>query len=289
MKQVTSLPSLPERPTDGHKGTFGRVLIIAGSRGMSGAACLCGKAALRGGSGLVFVATPQSTHPIVAGYEPSYLTLPLAEDETGRIDAAALATLLERSQGMDAIALGPGLGQSTGLRLLVHELYRSLEQPMIVDADGLNLLAKSDGGLEEHAGPRVHTPHIGEFARLCGLSIGEIQADRQEIAGRFAAQHNVTLLLKGPATLITDGQRFALNTTGNSGMGTGGTGDVLTGLIASLLGQGMPAFEAAHLGAFVHGAAGDRAAVIHTERSLIASDLLDSLPDAWHDAAPSGD
>jgi ADP-dependent NAD(P)H-hydrate dehydratase len=286
MKQVTSLPSLPERPTDGHKGTFGRVLIIAGSRGMSGAACLCGKAALRGGSGLVFVATPHSTQPIVAGYEPSYLTIPLAEDETGRIDAAVLATLLEHSQGMDAIALGPGLGQSTGLKLLVHELYRSLEQPMVVDADALNLLAKSPTGLGEHGGPRVLTPHVGEFARLTGLSIGEIQADRQQIAGRFAAQHNVILLLKGPGTLITDGAQFALNTTGNSGMGTGGTGDVLTGLIASLLGQGMAPFEAAHLGAFVHGAAGDRAAVIHTERSLIASDLLDYLPSAWADATP---
>lgn len=287
MKQIDTLPPLPERPADGHKGTFGRVLIIAGSRGMSGAACLCGKAALRGGSGLVFVATPQSTQPIVAGYEPSYLTIPLDEDEAGRIDAAALAVLLERSRGMDAIAFGPGLGQSMGLMLLVCELYRSLEQPMVVDADGLNLLAKSRDRLGEHAGPRVLTPHVGEFARLTGLSIGEIQADRQSIAGRFAAEHNVTLLLKGPATLITDGKRFALNTSGNSGMGTGGTGDVLTGLLASLIGQGMPTFEGAHLGAFVHGAAGDRAAAIRTERSLIASDLLDALPDAWQDASPS--
>lgn len=288
MKQVTSFPSLPERPADGHKGTFGRVLIVAGSRGMSGAACLCGKAALRGGSGLVFVATPQSTQPIVAGFEPSYLTLPLSEDETGRIDAAALATLLERSQGMDAIALGPGLGQSTGLRLLVHELYRSLQQPMVVDADGLNMLAKSAGVLGKHAGPRVLTPHVGEFTRLTGLQTGEIQADRQQIAGTFAAQHDVTLLLKGPATLTTDGERFALNTTGNSGMGTGGTGDVLTGLIVALLGQGMSPFEAAQLGAFVHGAAGDRAAATRTERSLIASDLLDTLPAAWQDANSTG-
>jgi ADP-dependent NAD(P)H-hydrate dehydratase len=287
MKQIDTLPPLPERPADGHKGTFGRVLIIAGSRGMSGAACLCGKAALRGGSGLVFVATPQTTQPIVAGYEPSYLTVPLADDEAGRIDDAALGTLLERSQGMDAIALGPGLGQSAGLRLLVLELYRSLEQPMVVDADALNLLAKFRDTLHDHAGPRVLTPHVGEFARLTGLSIGKIQADRQQIAGRFAAQHDITLLLKGPATLITDGERFALNTTGNSGMGTGGTGDVLTGLLASLIGQGMSPFEAAHAGAFIHGVAGDRAAAARSQRSMIASDLLDFLPDAWQDAEDS--
>lgn len=288
MKRVDELPPLPARPEDGHKGTFGRVLIIAGSRGMSGAACLSAMSALRGGSGLVFVAVPHGIAPIVACYEPSYLTIALPEDAAGRVTPSALRTLLKESSRMDTVAIGPGLGQSTGLKQLVIELYRTLEMPMVVDADGLNLLAKSKVDLNDHAGPRVLTPHVGEFARLTGLTIDEIVSDREVHAGRFAGEHDVTLLLKGSGTVVTDGQQMAVNSTGNAGMATGGTGDVLTGLIASLLGQRMSPFAAAQLGAWLHGTAGDIAADIFGERAIIASDLVEYLADAWSVAEEIG-
>lgn len=281
MNHVTNLPSLPARPDDGHKGTFGRAMLIAGSRGMSGAACLAGTSALRGGSGLVYVAVPEGIVSIVAGFEASYLTTPLTEDGGGRIDGNALAEVLRRSTSMDAVGIGPGLGQSTGLRLLVDELYRSLPLPLVVDADALNLLARNRGRLGQHAGPRLLTPHIGEFARLTGCPINDIRNNRESLATEFAKQHDVTLVLKGPGTIVTDGHQVAINQTGNSGMGTGGTGDVLTGLVTSLVGQGMTLFEAAHLGAHLHGLTGDLAAEQMTKRGMIASDLLGFLPLAW--------
>ena len=281
MTGVSDIPDLPERPVDGHKGTFGRVLVIAGSRGMSGAACLAATAALRGGAGLVFVAVPDGIQSIVAGFEPSYLTVPLPEDDAGRIDLAALKTLRERAEGMDAVAIGPGLGQSAGLRALTVELYRELPVPLVVDADALNLLARSSGSVSNHRGVRVITPHVGEFARLTGRTTEAIVADREPLATEFAAAHDLTLALKGPGTVVTDGQRTAVNDTGNSGLATGGTGDVLTGVVASLLGQGMDAFAAVRLAVHLHGLAGDHAAAVLGERAMIASDVLDALAAAW--------
>ena len=277
----TDIPRLPDRPSDGHKGTFGRLLVVAGSRGMSGAACLAGAAGLRGGAGLVYVAVPDGILSIVAGFEPSYLTVPLTDDDAGRIDGGALETIFEAAAGKDAVAIGPGLGQSAGLRLIVTELYRILDVPLVVDADALNLLAKSVDRLGDHAGPRIMTPHVGEFARLTGASIDEILTNREAIAASFAVDHQLTLVLKGPATIVTDGQRVAVNKSGNSGLATGGTGDVLTGIIGSLLAQGMGAFDAARLGVHLHGTAGDCAAAVLGERALIASDLLAAVGSAW--------
>ena len=251
---------LPDRPPDGHKGTFGHVLIIAGSRGMSGAAALAGCSALRGGAGLVTVAVPESIAPIVAGIEPSYLTLPLPEDADGRIVAGAAAVIEPRLKSVDAVAIGPGWGQSDALRLLAAELYRTLPGPLVVDADALNLLAGLSDPLQEHAGPRVLTPHPGEFARLTGRDTATIQRNREPLAREFASRHNVVLVLKGRRTIITDGATLHINPTGNSGMGTGGTGDVLTGLIAALLAQGLSPLDAARTGAHLHGLAGDLAA-----------------------------
>ncbi|MBX3436882.1 MAG: NAD(P)H-hydrate dehydratase [Planctomycetaceae bacterium] len=281
MRRITQLPLLPARPADAHKGTFGRVLVVAGSRGMSGAAVLAGTAALRGGAGLVFVAAPCGVVPVIAGYEPSYLTMPLAEDAEGRIDASSLEELSAQIAGMDAVAIGPGLGQSEGLASVVSHLYASVAIPMIVDADGLNLLAREPRQLVRHGGPRILTPHPGEFARLTGVSVGSSREEREQAAAHLAQEHSVTVVLKGTGTIITDGTQIAVNTTGNSGMATGGTGDVLTGLMASLLAQGMDTFAAAQLGVHVHGLAGDLVAVRTSQRGLIASDLLKGLCDAW--------
>jgi ADP-dependent NAD(P)H-hydrate dehydratase len=279
---ITTLPALPVRPTAGHKGTFGRALIVAGSRGMSGAACLAGTAALRGGAGLVTVAVPESLLPIVARYEPSYLTLPLAEAE-GRIDAAAIPESLRVMGTQTAVAIGPGLGRSAALDELVVRVYWELSVPAVIDADGLNALAavpqRWNGVVPPAA--RIFTPHYGEFARLTGQPIQSLVADRTAAAVTFARTHGVTLVLKGPGTLITDGSRVAENTTGNSGMATGGTGDVLTGILVALLAQGMPAFEAAQLGVFLHGLAGDLAAAELSQPGLIASDMLPQIGHAW--------
>lgn len=280
---ITMLPPLPVRPEQGNKGTFGKVLIVAGSRGMSGAACLSGLGALRGGAGLVTLAVPAGILPIVAGVEPSYLTVPLAEDSSGRIGAAAVRDVLQLAAKNTVVACGPGWGRSADLENLVLTLYTQLSQPLVIDADGLNALAKAPGGIptENIPGPRLLTPHPGEFARLIGSDVATVQRDRESLAVEFAEKHNVVLLLKGHETVITDGARVTLNTTGNSGMATGGTGDVLTGLITALLGQGMMPFEAAQLGAHLHGLAGDLAATELSRPAMIASDLPRFLPAAW--------
>ena len=276
------LPEAPARQIHGHKGTFGRVLIIGGSRGMSGAPSLAGLGALRGGAGLVYVAVPHEILPIVASIEPSYLTIPLAtQEEHGGLSLQALPAIKQACNGKDAIAIGPGLGHTQDTISIVTTLYQEVAEPMVVDADALNAIATQPGIMKLTSGPRVLTPHLGEFSRLSGFDISDVQNHREKSAAEFAKTHGVILLLKGPRTVITDGERMAINLTGNSGMATGGTGDVLTGLITALLGQGMPAFEAAQLGAHLHGLAGDLAAAEQSQPGLIASDLPKHLGRAW--------
>jgi NAD(P)H-hydrate epimerase len=279
--RITELPPLPARPDDAHKGTFGRVLIVAGSRGMSGAASLAGLGALRGGAGLVYVAAPAGIVPIIAAVEPSYLTIPLPENAAGRLSDDASDTLESLAANQSAIAIGPGWGQSDELTELACRLYTTVECPMVVDADALNALAKHPDVLSSAPVARILTPHPGEFARLVDSDIATIQTNREELAAEFARNHGVVLLLKGRGTVITDGHQLAINDTGNSGMATGGAGDVLTGLIAALLAQGMAAFEAAQLGAHLHGIAGDLAADDLSQPGLIASDLPHYLALAW--------
>ncbi|MCA9116706.1 MAG: NAD(P)H-hydrate dehydratase [Planctomycetaceae bacterium] len=277
-------PASPARPDDGHKGSFGRVLAIAGGRGMSGAAALCGYGALRGGAGLVWLAIPESISSIVATIEPSWLTVPLPEDCAGRLSMDSQGALEQALEGKDAVAAGPGWGQSDELRQLAHWLYQSVSCPLVVDADFLNLLAGADDVLSHPGGPRILTPHPGEFARLMNCSITTVEAARETLSRQFTDRYPVTLLLKGPATVVTDQQSQYINDTGNSGMGTGGCGDVLTGLIAALVGQHMSPFEAAAFGAWLHGTAGDRAAAALSRQGLIASDLARFLPAAWQEA-----
>jgi NAD(P)H-hydrate epimerase len=192
-----------------------------------------------------------------------------------------MTDLLALAEGKDVLAAGPGLGHGHGVSAVIEWLVTQTAAPLVLDADGLNAIRGRAGLLRGAPGPRVLTPHPGEFARLIGSDIRSVQADRQTLAVRFAAEHGVVLLLKGHGTIVTDGRRMFQNTTGNPGMATGGTGDVLTGLIAALLGQGLEPFAAAQLGAWWHGRAGDLARDELGEVCLIASDLLDYLPRAW--------
>ncbi len=288
MRMIDTLPEAPARPVDAHKGTFGRVLVIGGSRGMSGAPSLAGLGALRGGAGLVDVAVPSEILPIVAAIEPSYLTIPLATDEEhGCFSADGLTGLWGACKGKDCVALGPGLGTAHGMFGIVKQLFLGLTQPMVIDADALNVLAAEPSGrdrdlwISDALGPRIFTPHPGEFAKLIGSDIATVQSRRVEMAAEFAKDSGVIVVLKGHGTVITDGDRVAINRTGNPGMATGGSGDVLTGLIAALLAQGMPAFEAAQLGAHLHGLAGDLAAAELSQPGMIASDLPRFLTQAW--------
>lgn len=278
---ILTPPELPVRPMDGNKGTFGRALILAGSVGMSGAAALSGLAALRGGAGLVTVAVPAPIQPIVANFEPSYMTLALPATDAGQFSRAAIQDLEQLIPRTSSVACGPGWGQSAELLEILTWLMRNVRQPLVIDADALNLLAQTPDLLDLAAGPRIVTPHPGEFARLINSDVPTVQRRRIDVAVEFAAKWRVVVVLKGAGTVITDGHRVAVNTTGNSGLGTGGTGDVLTGLITALLGQGLEPFAAARLGAHWHGLAGDLAAADLSELALIASDLPHYFGPAW--------
>jgi ADP-dependent NAD(P)H-hydrate dehydratase len=276
---------LPVRSSDGHKGTFGRTVIIAGSRGMSGAVCLAGVSALRGGVGLASVACPVGIQSVVAGYEPGYLTIGLAEGDDGQLSIATLDEISSVIDGKDSVGIGPGLGNSADVAQVVLRVFTEASCPLVLDADGLNVLSESfqqgRWAGREHAGPRVLTPHPGEFARLTGLSVSEIEQRRAEVAREFAKTNNVILVLKGAGTVVTDGDRISINSTGNSGMATGGSGDVLTGLMAALLARREDPFQMTRLAVHLHGLAGDCAARSMSEPGMIASDLPRFLGEAW--------
>jgi ADP-dependent NAD(P)H-hydrate dehydratase len=290
-EQIENVPNLPPRPRDSNKGLFGSVLVVAGSRGMAGAAALCGAAALRSGAGLVRIATPGEVQPTVASFEPSYMTYPLPCDENGLIQLTPAQPILERLiKTASVIAVGPGLGQSDDIRQLIRFLITSAGKPMVIDADGLNALVGQTDLLSGLDHPVIVTPHPGEFGRLTGAKIAEVQSDRIGGATRMAAlSESLVVVLKGAGTVVTDGRRYYINTTGNPGMATGGTGDVLTGVIAALLAQKLSPFEAAQIGVFIHGLAGDIARDQNGEIGMIAGDLVDALPDAFVHAMPDPD
>jgi NAD(P)H-hydrate epimerase len=269
------------RPPGGHKGTFGHALIVAGSRGKTGAAALCGMGALRAGAGLVTVASAESAVPLIAAHAPELMTEPLAETPHGSIGLNA--ALAAAAQGKTVVAMGPGLGRQPEIPIMVATLMESCERPLVLDADAL-----VDIGKVAHT-PRVRvlTPHPGEMARLTGKTIAEVQADRIGLARAFAESHSVTVVLKGQRTIIAfpDG-RVWINPTGTPAMGTGGTGDVLTGMIAGFLAQ-FPQHpdEAVAAAVYLHGLAGEIGARALGERCLIASDLLRYLPAAMEECA----
>lgn len=284
----TPLPTLPRRAPDSHKGDYGRALLIGGSRGMSGAITLAGVAALRSGAGLVTVAVPESIQNVVAAYEPSLMTHGLMES-TGTILSVEMTAIERLSADATAIGVGPGIGRR-GVDKFVCDVYEQLITPQVIDADGLNALAAHPVSLTKPAGPRILTPHPGEFKRLMQSDAKPSGDDaRCEAAASLARRcggTNTVVVLKGHRTVISDGQRVAVNTTGNPGMATGGTGDVLTGVVTGLLSQGLAPFEAARLGVYIHGLAGDLAAEAVGQVGLIASDLLTHLSSAFQNLAP---
>ena len=278
---ITAPVPLPSRPADAHKGTFGHVLVIAGSRGMSGAAVLCGTAALRGGAGTVTIAVPEEIQPTVAAGQPCATTAALPQTAAGQVALHALPAALVQAKRADALAIGPGLGRTTAVGAFVARLLQQTNVPVVLDADGLFALIAHPRCVERSA-PTILTPHPGEFARLLDIQTADVQgANRQMLAVEIARRSNVLLVLKGAGTLVTDGRKLYVNRTGNPGMATGGSGDVLTGLIAALLGQGLEPFAAAQLGVHLHGLAGDLARDDLGEHGLIATDLLAYLPKAF--------
>ncbi len=272
---------LPRRPPAGHKGTFGHVLGVAGSSGKTGAALLSIKAALRSGPGLVSLCVPKSLNCIFATSLPEAMTIILEETERNILTVEHSKPIQEAAQDKKAVILGPGLGTHPKTIALVRELYRRLQLPMVVDADALNSLAMIQQ-MEKASGERILTPHPGEMARLTGKATREIQADRVNTARDFAVRHQVYIILKGAGSVIAgpDG-RIAINRTGNPGLATGGSGDVLAGLVAGLLAQGLSPWQAACLGVYVHGLAADLlVARLGIESGFLAGELADELPAA---------
>jgi NAD(P)H-hydrate epimerase len=271
---------VPARAADSHKGDFGRVLVVAGSLGRSGAAHLAAIGALRSGAGLVTIATPKSCLPIVAAMAPEYMTEGLEETTSGTVDYAALDRILEFKA--DVIAVGPGLGQAPGTAAFVQGLVERAGVPLVLDADALNAFAGDPDRLTGRDGVDVViTPHPGEMARLLNISVEALQHDRLRYATDFAAQHRVHVVLKGHRTIIAgpDNRAF-INLTGNPGMATGGTGDLLTGMIAAWFAQLLDAEAACKLAVYLHGAAGDLAEADEGDVALVAGDIAVRLGDA---------
>jgi ADP-dependent NAD(P)H-hydrate dehydratase / NAD(P)H-hydrate epimerase len=269
--------SVGPRAADSHKGDFGRLTIAAGSIGKTGAAHLAAMGALRSGAGLVTVATPRCCLPVLAGLSPVFMTVGLPDDAAGTLDASGVDQLLEQEH--DVIACGPGLGRTPQVAQFVRALLDKATVPLVLDADALTVLADDPAQLNgRDERDLIITPHPGEMARLVGASIADVQANRIQVATDFATTHRVYVVLKGHRTVIaTPEGRVYINPTGNPGMATGGTGDVLTGMIAAWLAQLLDAEAACRLAVFLHGAAGDLAEVNQGQVSMIATDLLDNL------------
>ena len=272
---------LPERPEDGHKGTFGKVYVLAGSVGYTGAPVLASRAAVRSGSGLVFLGVPEPIYPIVAVKSDEAMPSPLPAWEDGTLDRSASASVLEAIQPCQAVLAGPGLGCSPGVREVIHDLLDQAACPVVLDADGINAIAEHIDELDARRDRvTILTPHDGEFARLPGGNLSD--GDRIGAARAFARDHGCILVLKGHCTITAapDG-RVWLNTTGNAGMAKGGSGDVLGGMILSLLGQGMEPALAAAAAVWLHGRAGDLCARQLGQRGMTPSDMVEMLPRAF--------
>lgn len=273
LNRQSVLSILPERDPFGHKGTFGKVLLLCGSRGFTGAAYLAAMGALRSGAGLVYLGVPESIYAIEAVKlnEPVVFPLP---DVDGKLSAEAIPQILNRLPAMDAILIGCGLGISEGTLAVVKAVLETAVCPVVLDADGINVLSGHMDILRGRQYPTILTPHDGEFRRVGG-SVGD---DRMASAGAFASEFGCVLLLKGHRTCITDGQTGYVNGTGNPGMAVGGSGDVLAGILTGLLGQGMEPLKAAACAAWLHGAAGDLCASELGQYAMLPTDMLSALP-----------
>lgn len=267
------LALLPDRKENAHKGNFGRVLLLCGSRGFTGAAYLAAMGALRAGAGLVYLGVPEGIYQIEAIKLNEAIVFPLPDRE-GMLCPEAIPLLAERLPQMDALVLGCGLGQSHGTEAVVRWVLEQARCPVVLDADGINLLSRHRDVLRGRVGATILTPHQGEFLRL-GFSIGE---DRMASARQAARELGCVMVLKGHGTCVTDGQREYINPTGNPGMAVGGSGDVLAGIIGGLLGQELPPLEAAACGCWLHGAAGDKCARELGQYGMLPTDMLNALP-----------
>ena len=272
---------VPQRSADTHKGDYGHTLVLAGSKGKGGAAGLTGLAALRAGAGLVTLAVPESCHQALEFNPLETMTVALPETKSGCISTKAIDTLLENLKGKNALAIGPGLSTDKETIQLLEALLPQVECPLVIDADGINALGKNRKLIDQIRAETVLTPHPKEMSRLSGWSVQDILNHKIERASEYAQEHDVTLLLKGARTLVAfaDGT-VLINPTGNPGMATAGSGDVLTGLIVGLISQGLSVPSATSAGAFIHGMAGDIYVETNHETPLIASDLLDKVPEA---------
>jgi hydroxyethylthiazole kinase-like uncharacterized protein yjeF len=274
------LKHFPKRAPEASKRDFGHVLVVAGSNGYTGAAYLTSQAAILSGSGLVTLAVGKSIYPIMAEKLTEVMVKPFIETRDYSLSLMAEKELLSFSEKCACAAIGPGISRNKETQSLVRSLLGKIGKPVILDADGINAFAGQIDFLKKATAPLILTPHIGEMARLLEKDIEEVKNNRKDIALEFARQYNIVLALKGHETIVAgpDGA-FYMNATGNVGMATGGTGDILTGMIASFVGQGMDAFNAAAAGVYFHGLAGDLAAKEKGALSLIATDLLNKLPE----------
>jgi ADP-dependent NAD(P)H-hydrate dehydratase len=282
MQTVTEIAKLPARDTDSHKGTFGKVCVIGGQVGMAGAPSLSAMAALVSGSGLVRVAVPASILNTVASFNPCYTTIPLAENTDGQISEDATAAVIELTKDNDVIAVGPGLGTGRGARRVVNSLIEQQGLRLVVDADGLNCLAKETGWHKRKNASVILTPHPGEMARIWkSVFRKDLPVDRYNQAIMLAKKTGCTVVLKGASTVVANSEKIYVNTTGNPGMATAGSGDVLTGMIAAIAGQGLCDFDAAQLAVYIHGLAGDIAAKKRGQISITAKYIIKKLPKAF--------
>jgi len=285
------VPLIGPRPRAANKGSFGHVLVIGGSLGKAGAAAMAGISALRVGAGLSTVATPRSVLPTVAGFHPAVMTEPLEETAEGSISSRALAHVDLLAKGKTVLAVGPGISRVTETSEFVRELLKRGGSPVVLDADGLNAFQGRADELSGKSRPVVITPHPGEMARLTGLTVQAVQRDRINVARNFSHDHRLIVVLKGHRTLVAhpEGEVW-VNATGNPGMATGGTGDILTGMVAGFVAQAPDRiFEAVLAAVHLHGLAGDIACECTGEHSLVATDLLKALPEAFrHTCAAAG-
>ena len=274
--------AVPNRPDNANKGTMGTLLSICGSFGMAGAAILAGKSALRCGVGLEKLAIPKSIYPIAAGSILESVFLPLSETSDGKISRTNIPRLLLEAKKSTAVLLGCGLSVCDDTKALVKSFVENCTAPMVLDADALNCIAENPGILKKSKAEIIITPHPGEMGRLCGITAKEVNADRVDVALSFAKKYGVITVLKGSGTIIAspNGQAL-LNTTGNSGMATGGSGDVLAGMTAGLLAQGKSAFDCAAAAVYLHGLAGDFAAEKLGKISMLPSDIIDYIAQAF--------
>lgn len=266
------LSILPDRDENAHKGDFGKILLLCGSRGYTGAAALAARGALRSGAGLVYLGVPECVYAIEAMKLDEPVVFPLP-DRGGMLSEAAIPEILEQLPRMDAVLIGPGLGQSEGTLAVVKAVLESFAGPVVLDADGINVLAAHKDILRGRTGPAILTPHPGEFARLGGKD-----GDRITAAVEMARDLGAVILLKGHRTIITDGETVYRNYTGNPGMAVGGSGDVLAGMITALIGQKIPPLQAAACGAWLHGAVGDLCARELGQYGMLPSDMIENLP-----------